>query len=196
MKNNFETITSNALVIRIVAIIIACGLLLAIPAAMQFFQKLAIVYTPLDACNLLTEDAAKSILGSEKVINNRSAPTIDTVTNIGTSKCSYTDTNMDNMAVAAVAIQSGINDKGVQKIRDDFNASEKANKTEKVDGLGEAAFYMTVNGQLNVRDDHHWYIFSRNSGGDQTTSSKEQTIDFANTLLNKNKGTATTGAAS
>lgn len=185
MKNNFETITSNALVIRITAIIAACALLLAIPAATQFFQKLAIVYTPLDACSLLTEDAAKTILNTQKVINNRTAPTIDTTKNIGTSKCSYTDTNMDNMSVAAIAVQSGINDKGVQKVKDDFVASKKANKTEDVEGIGEQAFYMTVNGQLNVRDDHHWYIFNRSSGDDPTNSSKEQTIEFAKKLLEK-----------
>lgn len=192
MKNNFETITSNALFIRIAAIISICALLLAIPAAIQFFQKLAIVYPPLDACNLLTETNAKTILGTQKVINNRSAPTINTATNIGTSKCSYTDMNMDNMSVIAVAIQSGINDKGVQKIKDDFAASQKNNEVEEVDGVGEKAYYLSIKGQLNVRDDHHWYIFNHSSGDNPTNTTKQQAIDFAKKLLEKNKGTART----
>lgn len=190
MKNTFETLSSHTLALRIIAIIFACSLLLAIPAAMQLFQRLAIVYTPLDACNLLTENSAKSILGTQKVINNRTAPTIDTTANVGTSKCSYTDSNMDNMSVVAVAVRSGINDKGVEKIKNDFSASRANNKTESVDGLGEDAFFMKVNGQLNVRDDHHWYIFSRSSGDDPTNTTKEQAIDFAKKLFEKDTGTA------
>jgi len=93
------------------------------------------------------------------------------------------------MGVIAVAVQSGINDKGIEKIKNDFSSSQKANKVEVVDGLGEAAFYMSITGQVHVRDDHHWYIFSRSTGDEATSVPKDQVIEFAKKLLEKDKGT-------
>ncbi len=183
MKNGFETISSHALVLRIVGIVVACALLLAVPATVHYFQRLAIVYQPVDACNLLTEDTAKTLLHTSQVINNRSAPTINTDTNIGVSKCSYSDTNTDNMSVVAIAVESGTNDKGVVKLKSDFAANQKANQVETVSGIGDAAYYTALNGQLQVLKGRQWYIFNRSSGDNPANTTKEQLVDFAKTIL-------------
>lgn len=184
MQNKFETIASHTLALRIAAIIVGCGLLLAIPATIRFLSAPTIVYQPIDACTILTENIARSILGGD-VINRRSAPTIDTDTKVATSKCSYSDTNQSNMSVIALAVQSGIDDSGINKIKKDFAASRDANKVEAVDDLGKEAFFNPVNGQLHVLGDYQWYIFNTSSGDDPTNTTKEKAVDFAHALLDK-----------
>lgn len=184
MDNKFETINSGALAFRIIAIILGCALLLGIPAAVQFLKRPNIVYQPVDACNMLTETVAKSELG-EQVINRRSAPEINTDTSVATSKCSYSDLNKNNMSVVALAVQTGINDEGIEKMKDDFKAKQEANQTSEVEGIGKAAYFTPVNGQLNVIDDHHWYIFSLSTGDDITNTPKDRAIKFAKSLLGK-----------
>ena len=155
------------LVIAIVSLIIASG------------PK--IDYQPAIACDLLTKEEAKEMLGQNVIAGTPKNPTLSR--DIATSKCSYTDMNTDAQAmlVAAIAVQSGVNDKGVARVKATFAASKSGKNVELVNGLGDSAYFNPQLGQLNILDGKNWIILSYGTG----QSPQNNTLDNAVTLAQK-----------
>jgi hypothetical protein len=145
-------------------------------------RQVKLVYSPVSACALLTNAEAKELLGDDVIDSNTNKATLSSTR--ATSKCSYTDKNTNNMAVVAVAVQSAINDQGIQDNKDDFATKLEANPTaQSVTGVGEQAFYTPVNGQLNILKDRAWIIVSYGNTDDISSNSLDNALKVADKIL-------------
>lgn len=142
-----------------------------------------IVYQPAVACELLTQEEAKEMLGDNVLHQNPANPTLQD--NVATSKCSYTDTNpeQNQMLVAAVAVRSGVNDDGTAKNTREFAAAAKARGLEAVDHIGDTAFFNPELGQLNVLQGHDWIIVSYGVGAAPKENKLDKAIELAQKLI-------------
>lgn len=142
-----------------------------------------IEYKPVKACDLLTPAEAQSLLGEQINGVDKNEPTI--TGDLATSKCSYSDLNAgaDNMKVAAVAVQSGINDDGVSKNKSDFSTANAQPGIETVTGIGDMAFYNPTSGQLNVFDDRDWIILSFGIGSKPEQNTLESVSELARKVI-------------
>jgi len=166
-------------IISLVLILIIAGLV-----ALFIYNNLSrIVYQPTDACDMLTPAKAQDLLG-EKVISLDTKGAVISG-DVATSKCSYTDENpnKDNMVVAAIAVRSGINDKGVQQNKADFATSRANGTVEDVKNLGDSAYFNPVRGQLNILDDKRWIIISYGIGAAPEANTLDKAIELANVVL-------------
>lgn len=139
----------------------------------------SVVYKPADACKLFTPAEAEDLLGSHVSNVEASKPVISG--DVATSQCGYGDTNTDQSQrkVAAVAVQSGVNDKGVKQNKADFNTKKANNKNiTAVQSLGDDAYFNHVNGQLNILKGRQWFIISYGVG----TTPQNNTVGDAITL--------------
>jgi hypothetical protein len=159
---------------------ILCGGALLV-ALYMYNNPPVVVYRPTDACAILTPVEAEQLLG-EKVYSVDTKGSLVTG-NIATSKCSYTDQNRDTskILVAAIAVRSGVNDKGVQQNKTDFTSRRPSNGVETVDNLGDSAYFNLVNGQLNILKGRQWIVLSYGVG----TAPEANTLDMALKLAHK-----------
>lgn len=142
-----------------------------------------IVYQPTKACDLLTPLKAEDLLGNKVISVDTKAPVI--TDNLAVSKCSYTDSNpvKDAMRVAAVAVRSGINDKGVGQNKSDFATNKPATNVEAVNGLGESAYFNHALGQLNILDGRRWIIVSYGVGSAPEANTVNDAVSLAHKIL-------------
>ena len=142
-----------------------------------------IVYQPVKACDLLTPAKAQDLLGDHVFNVDSKLPVI--AGDNATSKCGFSDANEDanQMAVAAVAIRSGINDKGDAKNKADFRVKKAGANTQVVNDLGDSAYYDLKLGQLNVLDGHNWFIFSNGPGNAPEANTLEKSLELAHKII-------------
>ena len=143
-----------------------------------------VVYAPTKACERLTPTEAQHLLGDQVLSIDTKNPAVSG--NIAISKCSYTDRNPDQtkMKVAAVAIRSGVNDKGVAQNKQEFAASKKANpQVQDIADLGDGAYFNPVNGQIGMLEGRDWLIISYGIGADQQGNTLEEVTKLARLVL-------------
>lgn len=140
-------------------------------------------YNPVVACTLLTKDEAKELLGGNVIDTNKNA--VSVTESKATSKCSYSDDNSGNMAVIGLAVRSAVTKAGVEENRRDFVASKAANKIETVDGIGDEAFFIPVNGQLNILKGRAWILITYGVGDDKSTYTLENAKKVATKVINE-----------
>lgn len=143
-----------------------------------------VVYQPVNACALFSPIEAQSLLG-DKVISVDTKGSVVSG-NIAISKCSYTDSNHDTtkLMVAAVAVRSGVNDKGVQQNKADFANAKPSTGVEVVKDLGDSAYFNQVRGQLNVLNGRRWIIISYGLGSAPETNTVDKAVELARKVLN------------
>lgn len=146
-------------------------------------QQTKLVYQPLKACELLTANEAGLLLGSQAINGTKSEPQLSGNTAI--SKCAYSDSNQDmnKMIVAALTVRSGINDNGKTQNTSEFTIAAKGNEVESVEGIGDAAFFNSSRGQLNVLKDEQWFIISYGTGLAPETNTLDKTVELARLAL-------------
>jgi len=149
-------------------------------------QRTKILYSPMNACNLLLEDEARDLLGRRTLQSDAKTPVI--TGDVAVSRCGYTDGNPDveAMLVAAIMVRSAINDDGVTQNNDDFFASKATDGKEAVDGIGDGAYFDTLRGQLHILDERKWIILSYGTG----SAPEANTLDDALALAKKIVGPA------
>lgn len=142
-----------------------------------------VVYQPADACKLFTPAEAQDLLGDKVISLNTDTPILSG--NVATSKCSYTDTNPDSQAmlVAAVAIRSGVNNKGVQQNKAEFASNKSRKDVTAIQSLGDSAYFNPQLGQLNILDGRNWVIISYGAGAAPTSNTIEDTLTLAHLVL-------------
>ena len=142
-----------------------------------------VVYKPTNACDLLTPAKAQDLLGDGVISIDTKGARISG--NVATSKCSYTDRkeSQDQMRVAAVAVRSGINDRGVTQNKADFAKSKAGKEVVDVDHLSDDAYFNPVVGQLNILDGKRWIIISYGIGATPQDNSVDDAIQLANIIL-------------
>ncbi len=169
----------------VVGVAVVLVILAAIAAIALFVYNSGpkIVYQPVEACDLFTPAEARDLIGGQVIGANAKKPVISD--NVATSKCSYTDDNIDGnkMIVAAVAVRSGINDKGVQQNKTEFSSGRPSKNTEDVKGVGEKAYFNKELGQLNVLDGRKWIILSYGVGSTPQANTVEKAKQLAEKVL-------------
>ena len=173
-------ITHKKELITGVAVLLGGALLIALYI---YNNPPVVVYKPTDACAMLTPVKAEQLLG-EKVYSVDTKGSLVSG-NIATSKCSYTDQNHDTskLLVAALAVRSGVNDKGVQQNKTDFFARRPATDMETVNNLGDSAYFNPILGQLNVLSGRQWIIISYGTGAAPETNTVDKAVELAHTVL-------------
>lgn len=143
-----------------------------------------VTYQPAKACDMITMDEAKALLGVKTLNSVNEKPTIEKDTAI--SRCGYTDGNemQGQMKVAAVIVRSGVNDKGVEQNKTQFMAGKpKDQGIETVEGVGDAAYYNAKIGQLNVLNGRDWLILSYGLGSDPLSNTLDDAKKLAQVVL-------------
>ncbi|MCU1441833.1 MAG: hypothetical protein JWP85_2830 [Rhodoglobus sp.] len=142
-----------------------------------------IVYKPAKACDLLTPTKAQALLGDKVIGLDSKAPVI--TDNVATSKCSYTDSNTDvnNLIVAAIAVRTGINDAGIKQNKNEFNANKPSDNIEAVKDIGDTAYFDHSTGQLNILKGHDWIILSYGVGATPEANTSDKAFELAHMVL-------------
>jgi hypothetical protein len=163
---------------------LAAAALIALLVGLFIFNNpIKVIYQPAKACDMLTPAKAQDLLGNKVISVDTNAPVIDG--DVATSKCSYTDSNpvQNQMIVAAIAVRSGINDKGVAQNKNDFAAKKPTTGTEPVNNLGDSAYFDQTLGQLNVLKGRNWIIFSYGVGASPEANTLEKALNLAHKVL-------------
>ena len=140
-------------------------------------------YNPVVACTLLTKDEAKELLGNNVIDTNKNA--VSVTESRATSKCSYSDDNSGNMAVIGLAVRSAVTKAGIDENKRDFAASKAANQVETVEGVGDEAFYLPANGQLNILKGRAWLLITYGVGDDKSTYTLENAKKVATKVIDE-----------
>ncbi len=164
-------------------VLFACGVLSALYIYNNQSKVIELDYNPVVACTLLTNSEAKEILGPNIIDSNKNDVTVTQTR--ATSKCSYSDKNIDNMAVIGLAVRSAITKEGIEENKHDFAASRAANKVEPVAGIGDEAFYIPANGQLNILKGRAWILITYGFGDDTATYTLENAKKVAAKVIDK-----------
>lgn len=179
--------TQGLLTVLFAGVLLIAGIGLVVWFAYASAPK--VVYDPKAACSLFTQKEATDLLGATTVRSSDEAPVVSR--NTAVSKCGYTDGNRDTskMVVAAVIIRSAVNDDGAIENKRDFVKSQPRGATEIVQGVGDAAFFNTANGQLSVLDGRDWIILSYGVGADPASNTKSQALKLADVVVPSGAGT-------
>ncbi len=183
-----ETVTGPAssrkeLIIGGIVIIVAMVIIGAI-AIFIHNTTTKIDYQPAIACELFTLDEAKELMGANSIGSGVTEPTLSG--NLSTSKCGYTDGNVDtaNLVVAAIIVRSGVNDKGVTQNKEEFESGRPLDNVQLVNGVGDSAYFNEANGQLNILDGYNWVIVSYGPGSDPVANTLEDSVELAKKVIN------------
>lgn len=189
MKETFEKAKEyvldhkNEFRIGTIVVVVIAVIILGLALYSYNTRQPAIVYEPANACDLLTMDEAKSLLG-ESTINGIHQTPVQSG-DITTSQCGYSDGLVDtsNAVVAAVNIRSAINDAGIKLNKMQFE-SGKPTGVQDITGIGDEAYFNAGLGQLNILKDTTWIIVSYGSGANPQGNTLADDEKLAKLVLN------------
>jgi len=146
-------------------------------------QQPKIMYEPANACDLVTMDKAKTLLG-DKTINGVNQTPVQQG-DVTISKCGYSDglPDVSNAVVAAISVRSAINDDGIKINKAQFE-SGKPTGVQDVTGIGDEAYFNAGLGQLNVFKETTWIIVSYGSAANPKDNTLEDSEKLAKLALN------------
>lgn len=122
-----------------------------------------------EACDVLTEAIAKTIVGDAAAKADLPASDVSTK-DVSVSSCVYT-AKIDPAAAVRISNTKGVNvlvraaktTAGSDSNKSQFGSLKPAG-VQDVSGIGDAAFFNPTYGQLNVLKGGNWYILSNYSG--------------------------------
>jgi hypothetical protein len=112
------------------------------------------------ACDILTEQIAKKLLGS---VGDESAPVPATgSTTVQISSCVRASSlaDLDDTGAVSLVIRVAQSSAGAQTNEDAFARTSMPKAGKVVDGYGEKAFWNPTVGQLNILKDGNWYVLA------------------------------------
>ena len=111
------------------------------------------------ACKVFTLDDAKKVLGSS-AISTPATPSTSTSA-MDVSNCVYSNGSSDSNSIqtASILLRTPKNDTGKNANISQFQSQKPAN-VQTVNGYGQAAFWSSQYGQLNVLKNNSWVILS------------------------------------
>jgi len=122
-----------------------------------------------NACDILTADIAKGILGDTAERGNIQT-TQATTKDVTVSDCVYTakidpsgKISISNKKGVNVLVRAAISSDGAKTNKDQFD-SLRPTGTQDVSGFGDSAYYSPEFGQLNILKSNNWYIVTNYSG--------------------------------
>ena len=143
-----------------------------------------IEYEPAVACNLLTLDEAKTLLGDATI--NAIAENPAQTGSITTSSCGYSDGKIDtaNAIAIGIKVRTGINDKGIELNKTQFKNGTPTEDVEIVKDVGDSAYFNKANGQFSVLKDSTWVIISYGPAADAAANTVDDAVKLAKLVLN------------
>lgn len=147
-----------------------------------------------DACDVLTETAAKQVLG-DVVKKGETAGHAASSDDLSVSNCSYdhkTVTTGPALAQAQSADVVGVlaraakTKAGADSNKGQFTTAKPAG-VQDVSGYGDKAFWNPQYGQLNILKGNNWYIISHYTGLNATKGTLEQAKQLADAINNNLK---------
>jgi hypothetical protein len=150
-------------------------------------QSNSIEYKSVAACDLLTLDDAKTLLGANAVQTLREDP--DSGANESISQCSYSnnETDLALMRLIHISARSPLTRDGIDGNASAFestNGSTPAAGDEVVEDYGDKALWDTSTHQLAILKNNAWLRISY-GGSNQTTTTIEDAKKAADIILSK-----------
>ncbi len=108
-------------------------------------------FETVNACNKLTLDEARTMLGSSAMKISKPATVRD---DIQTSSCTYST----DLTIATVTVRSPLHSTGLKSIENSFHG--RMHHYQMISGYGHHAYFDDGTGELNVHDDGSWYTIS------------------------------------
>lgn len=87
------------------------------------------------------------------------------------------------IAVTAIIVRSGVNDKGIEQNKREFTAGKPTQSVEPIKGLGDDAYFNQKNDQQNILNDRDWMIASYGVGSVPEANTVEKAIELANMIV-------------
>jgi len=142
-------------------------------------------YTAVAACDALTLDEAKTILGEAATAGDSSPAS--TTDSLSVDTCSYTNnaTAISDLRIISIMTRSALDKDGMDSNTEAFGAGGSANMSgaTAVEGYGDKAFWDPTTYQLAVLDGTVWYGIVY-GGTDPTTNTLEDTKLVAELVIN------------
>lgn len=181
----WEFIKQNKRQIRLISLITLGIAVVALLAGLFIYNSTPhYQYSPIAACDLITDADASKLIGAG-TINNVTTPVVSGDT--ATSKCSYSDTNLDSKSVTVLALVllSGLNEDGASQVRSDFGVNKPKEGVSDITNLGDQAYFNTAKGQLNVLKGRTWFIISFGFGETPDQNDQNKAVDVAKIILTR-----------
>lgn len=182
IKTYFSSMTIRERIISILILVCLVAVTIAFVIAWQN-RRPSLDYPPVVACDVMTRSHAQEILGDDILGGEQRDPVL--ARDVVTSKCSYSDMNPDKaqMRVAAIAVRTGINDRGIERNKTEFNAAKSTEGIKSVVAIGDSAFFDPERGQLNVLTGRTWMILSYGIGESPKSNSLAALTEIAHRLI-------------
>lgn len=142
-----------------------------------------------DACDVLTEQAAKQVLGDGAKKGDTQAGNASS-DDVSVSNCVYTYKpvttgsalqQVQSTQAAGVLVRSAKTSAGTESNKAVFTTQKPAG-VEDVSGYGDMAFWNPKYGQLNILKGGNWYIVSHYTGVSATKGTLEQAKQLADAI--------------
>lgn len=166
----------RALIIFGLAVLILAAVL-AYPKLQSNTSSAKKPYTVHEACDILTLEIAKNIIGSDAKVKSRDSSSGD----IKVSNCTYF--SVVNQYSVGLLARSARDKAGAASNQSQF-ASNKPVDSQKVVGYGDSAYWLARYGQLNILKGNTWYILSTGPVEVQKHT-LTQTKKFADLIIDK-----------
>ncbi len=164
-------------VVAVVSAIVVVVLNANKTAAPQTDNSKTATYNPPKACEVLTSAIAQKI--SSGATSGQESPSQDTPS-VSVSSCSYYDSSAK--VSVGLLVRGAKDTSGAQTNRAQFAGIPATGQS--VSGYGDAAYWDTSFGQLNILKHGNWYILT--DGGVAPTSHKlDDTKKLADLIINK-----------
>lgn len=147
------------------------------------------VMVAIDACDVLTNEVAKKVLGEGVEKGDTTAGTASS-DDISVSNCVYTRKGVTTGSVkeqlasietVGLLVRAAKNKAGAESNKTPFS-SAKPSGVQDVDGYGSQAYFNPATGQLNVLAGNNWYIISHYTGTSVTKATLAQASELADAL--------------
>jgi hypothetical protein len=131
-----------------------------IQTAKQQTAQPAKTFSPKKACDVITIDDVKKVLGQDAQINT-SSPKPEETPDLILSNCVYTrkGANPAENVSASLVVRSAKTETGAKSNESGFNNTRPVDAQD-VAGLGDKAYWNPQMGQLNILAHDNWYIVS------------------------------------
>lgn len=131
-------------------------------------------FIAVDACDVLTESAAKKVLGDAASKGDTAAGDVAS-DDVSVSNCVYTvkstggtiKEQLSNSTSASVLARAAKTSKGAESNKYVFGEG-KPKGVQDVSGYGDKAYFNPDYGQLNILEGNNWYIISNHKGSKAT----------------------------
>lgn len=146
-------------------------------------------YVAVDACDVLTEAAAKQVIG-EGAVKGSTHATSASSADVSVSDCVYlfkSDTTGSALAQAestnavGVLVRAALSKAGADSNKAQFGSSKPATD-QNISGYGDAAFWNPTLGQLSILKGNNWYIVNHYIGINATKGTLDQAKQLANVI--------------